>query len=105
MVKQQQNGKPTSPAMDYDYAHITTSDTGLVNETGAITLHVVTINDAGTNWIITVYDSGNESQDIPENIVAVIPAVQGTFGYNASLVNGLRVTTAGTPGDATIVFR
>ena len=87
----------------YHYTNIAANGT-ITLFRGKGTLRSITINTKGASSnTITVYDSASGSG----NKVAIIDttSLQGTFFYDAYLMNGLTIVTAtGTPADITVTF-
>jgi hypothetical protein len=82
----------------YQYAHITTNTTTNIRPAGPGFLRTIVINNPGTTWTVTVNDGAN--------VVAVItPTAATTLIFDAYLLSGLSIVTAGTtPGDITVTW-
>ena len=84
------------------YYHINSTTTGVLVANGPVLLKKLTINNAGSAMVITMYDGTSTSGNV---VAAVSSAPVGTLYYDAELVNGLYlVVSATTAGDATLVY-
>lgn len=82
------------------YEHVNANATTVV-KFGPGVLHRITVNNAGSAWTVTVYDSTSGSG----NVIAGIAATVQTFHYDTAFANGLTIVTAGTtPGDLTVTY-
>ena len=85
----------------FSYHHIDSSGATTVAR-GAGILHAITINGAGSSWIITVYDNTSGSGTV---IATITPVAGATMIYGLFFGAGCTLVTAGAePGDVTVTY-
>jgi hypothetical protein len=90
-------------ASGFNYSHITTATNTLAKAANG-TLHNLTVNTTAAA-AITLFDS-SAANCTGGTTIAVLPAsaVVGDYNYDLQFLNGLCITTAGTP-DITVTWR
>jgi hypothetical protein len=84
------------------FANITTNATTVVKNGGPGSLVRIVVNNAGTAWVITVYDNTAGSGT---KIATITATVVGDLDYGIEFATGLTIVTSGTtPGDLTVVY-
>ncbi len=69
-------------------------------KSGAGFLHRITVNNPGSSWTITVYDSTSGSGT---KLATITPSLVGSLEYDVEFTTGLTVVTSGTTaGDITV---
>lgn len=84
----------------YNYVHLTAIAATQVR-TGPGILRSITINDATTSAVVTVYDNTTAATPI-----AIIDAgtFMGTLQYDANFLTGLRIVISGATPDITVCW-
>lgn len=85
----------------YGYTNIISNATTLIRSgTGGI-LRGITVNNAGSTWVITIYD--DITAVAAHKVGTITSPLQQEYLYDAALTNGLTIVTSGTtPGDITV---
>lgn len=99
---------PGQMGQGFSFTHISANTTTtIINGVGPSTgtagiLHMVTVNNPGTSWVVTLYDNTTNSG----TVVGVISPTASTppLMYDAQLKVGLTVAATGTAGDLTILW-
>lgn len=82
--------------------HVASNATTTVKQ-GPGVLERIVVNNPGSSWTCTVYDSTTGSGAV---IAALTPGSIGTLEFDAIFVNGLTLVTSGTTaGDLTVIWR
>jgi hypothetical protein len=85
----------------YSYRHISGNATTTV-KTGPGILHALTINSAGSDWAITVYDGPAGTGTV---LATITPVTGSTLTYDVAFATGCTVVTSGTKaGDVTVSY-
>lgn len=86
---------------DYGWQNINTNATTVIRS-GVGVFQGLTINAAGTTWVVAMYD---DISAVAAHRIGTItgPVAGGQYLYNCELTNGLCIVTSGTtPGDLTV---
>jgi hypothetical protein len=85
----------------YSYRHISGNATTTV-KSGPGILHAVTVNSAGSDWAITVYDGPADTGTV---LATITPVAGSTLTYDLGFASGCTLVTSGTKaGDITVSY-